>query len=64
VVAAAAARHGGQVVAQLPGLLPEAAALARMAVDLAPEREPLAPLYLRPPDAKPQGDKSIARALR
>jgi len=63
-VAAAAARQGRHLTAQLPGLLPEAAALARMAVDLAPEGEPLAPLYLRPPDAKPQSDKSIARALR
>jgi tRNA threonylcarbamoyladenosine biosynthesis protein TsaB len=61
-VAAAAATSGRSVTACLPDLLPDAAALARMAVRLPASQAPLAPLYLRPPDAKPQDGKSIARA--
>ncbi len=61
-VAAAAARAGRGVTALLPHLLPDAAALARMAFKLPASQAPLAPLYLRPPDAKPQDGKSIARA--
>jgi len=63
-VAAAAERIGRPVMARLAGLLPSAVALARMAADLAPAEGPLQPLYLRPPDAKPQDGKSIARAQR
>ncbi|MEZ5852759.1 MAG: tRNA (adenosine(37)-N6)-threonylcarbamoyltransferase complex dimerization subunit type 1 TsaB [Hyphomicrobiaceae bacterium] len=40
---------------------PHAAALARLAATL-PVLDPVRPLYLRPPDAKPQGDKSLPRA--
>lgn len=47
--------------ALLPGLQPDAAALADMAFGLAPLDAPLRPLYLRPPDAKPQEGKSVAR---
>jgi tRNA threonylcarbamoyladenosine biosynthesis protein TsaB len=61
-VAAAAARGGRQATARLPDLLPHSTALAALAVDLAPGDSPIAPLYLRPPDAKPQVGKSIARS--
>lgn len=61
-VAAATKVSGRQARACLPGLLPEATALARIAAALAPVSGPLQPLYLRPPDAKPQDGKSIARA--
>jgi tRNA threonylcarbamoyladenosine biosynthesis protein TsaB len=61
-VAAAAASAGRRVTARLPHLLPDAAALARMAFELPASQAPLVPLYLRPPDAKPQDGKSIARA--
>ena len=61
-VAAAAAAAGRSVTARLPELLPDAAALARMAIALPASQAPLVPLYLRPPDAKPQDGKSIARA--
>lgn len=40
---------------------PHAAVLARLAEGL-PVLDPVRPLYLRPPDAKPQGDKSLPRA--
>lgn len=38
---------------------PEASVLAHMAVSRPPEDGPLRPVYLRPPDAKPQGDKAV-----
>jgi tRNA threonylcarbamoyladenosine biosynthesis protein TsaB len=63
-VAETATRAGRQATARLADLLPEASALAALAVELAPAAEPLAPLYLRAPDAKPQDGKSIARAQR
>ena len=61
-VAATATEMGRQAVAELPDLLPDARALARMAPDLPVAEAPLAPLYLRAPDAKPQDGKTIARA--
>lgn len=64
VVAEAATRAGRRAEARLPDLLPDATALAALAVGLAPAEMPLAPLYLRAPDAKPQVGKSIARAPR
>jgi tRNA threonylcarbamoyladenosine biosynthesis protein TsaB len=63
-VAEAATRAGRRGTARLADLLPEATALAALAVGLVPAEAPLAPLYLRPPDAKPQDGKSIARAQR
>ncbi len=63
-VAEAAMRAGRRGTAQLAGLLPEATALAALAANIAPGKAPVAPLYLRPPDAKPQDGKSIARAPR
>jgi tRNA threonylcarbamoyladenosine biosynthesis protein TsaB len=61
-VAAAAKGSGRNVTARLPHLLPDAAALAHMAFALPASQAPLTPLYLRPPDAKPQEGKAIARA--
>lgn len=40
---------------------PDARVLARMALDLPVLTEPLRPLYLRPPDAKPQTGKAVER---
>lgn len=61
-VAEAAERAGRSAEARLADLLPDATALAALATSLNPGELPLAPLYLRPPDAKPQAGKSIARA--
>lgn len=58
----AAADSARSMSAKLPRLLPDAAALARMAFALPASQAPLVPLYLRPPDAKPQEGKAIARA--
>ncbi len=54
LLAEAAARRGSQVGVALPDLQPDAAALAELALAHAPNGRPVAPLYLRPPDAKPQ----------
>jgi len=51
---------GGQGEAAFPDLLPEARSLALMAPDLAPT-QPLRPLYLRAPDARPQAGTSLPR---
>lgn len=48
----------------LAGLQPDARTLARMALELPPLKEPLRPLYLRPPDAKPQAGKAVERRGR
>ena len=58
---AATADGARNVMAKLPNLLPDAAALARMAFALPASQASLVPLYLRPPDAKPQEGKAIAR---
>jgi tRNA threonylcarbamoyladenosine biosynthesis protein TsaB len=60
--ASPAKSSGRKVMARLPSLLPDAAALARMAFALPASQAPLVPLYLRPPDAKPQDGKATARA--
>jgi tRNA threonylcarbamoyladenosine biosynthesis protein TsaB len=60
-VAEAAVQGGRQARAALPDLLPDAIALAALASGLDASDAPIAPFYLRPPDAKPQ-DKAIARA--
>lgn len=57
----AALDAGRDAEARLPQLQPDARTLARLAPKL-PERKPLVPLYLRPPDAKPQIGKSLPRA--
>jgi tRNA threonylcarbamoyladenosine biosynthesis protein TsaB len=61
-VAALAAEAGRNARAALPGLLPDATALARIGAILPASAAPLAPLYLRPPDARPQDGKAVARA--
>jgi tRNA threonylcarbamoyladenosine biosynthesis protein TsaB len=61
-VAAASSEQGRDAVAHLPDLLPDAAALAHIAVAMRVTDDPLIPFYLRPPDAKPQVGKAIARA--
>lgn len=59
-LAAAAAMRAGSVTAGLPDLQPDAAALAHLAMALEPAPTPVAPLYLRPPDAKPQAGGAVA----
>jgi tRNA threonylcarbamoyladenosine biosynthesis protein TsaB len=61
-VADAILAAGGEAEAPLPDLQPHARSLALMAADLAPI-SPVRPLYLRPPDVKPQVDKSLSRAV-
>ena len=62
-IALEAARRGGrQLRASFADLLPEARDLAAIAMNRAPQHQQVAPLYLRAPDAKPQADKSLARA--
>ena len=61
-VAAAATRAGRNATARLPDLLPNAIALAHIAASHEASDAPLIPFYLRPPDAKPQDGKAIARA--
>lgn len=60
-VAGAIAAAGGRAQARLFDLQPDARSLALLAADLTPV-SPLRPLYLRPPDVKPQADKSLTRA--
>lgn len=60
-VAEAARQIGRSASSQLSTLQPDARDLARMAPALS-VHSPLVPLYLRPPDAKPQIGKSLPRA--
>ena len=60
-VAEAAVASGRPAEAALPDLLPDAVALAHIAAAGVPSEGPLVPLYLRPPDARPQEGKAIAR---
>src|SRR5262249_10021380 len=52
--AEAAAQRGRKVQIALPGLQPSAAALAEIALESGETVPILRPLYLRPPDARPQ----------
>jgi tRNA threonylcarbamoyl adenosine modification protein YeaZ len=52
---------GRTIHADFPDLLPDAAALAIIAAGRKPSEHPPRPLYLRPPDAKPQTGKSFER---
>ena len=61
-VADAIVAGGGQAQARLPDLAPHARSLALLAEGLIPPTS-LRPLYLRPPDVKPQADKSLFRAV-
>lgn len=61
LVSEAAEASGRTAEAVLPELQPEASKLAEMALDRRPIEGALHPLYLRPPDAKPQAGKSVPR---
>lgn len=60
-LAAAALRRQCQVEALLPDLEPSAVALAQLGLEAAETLPSLHPLYLRPPDAKPQAAAALAR---
>jgi tRNA threonylcarbamoyl adenosine modification protein YeaZ len=53
--------RGRAVEAKLPDLQPNASALAELALEADETLPTLRPLYLRPPDAKPQAAASVAR---
>lgn len=60
---ATAVAAAGRAVRMRDGLLfPAMGVAVQRAVGRAPEVGPVVPLYLRPPDAKPQDGKSLARA--
>ena len=61
-VATVASGQGRDASSHFPDLLPNAMALAFIAAALRATDDPLIPFYLRPPDAKPQVGKAIARA--
>lgn len=61
MLADAAAAQTRAIRAILPDLLPEAADLALLVATRPPSDRAAKPLYLRPPDAKPQIGKSFAR---
>jgi tRNA threonylcarbamoyladenosine biosynthesis protein TsaB len=58
--AEAGARRGRKLQAELPELQPSAAALAEIALEAGETIPMLRPLYLRPPDARPQA-QAVAR---
>jgi len=60
-LAAAARDSGREVDAKLIDLEPSAVALAHLAQDAGDSVPTLRPLYLRPPDAKPQRAAAVAR---
>jgi tRNA threonylcarbamoyl adenosine modification protein YeaZ len=62
-LAEAAGRHGRHVRAMSPDLQPSAAVLAELALGANETLPTLRPLYLRPPDAKPQASMGLARRL-
>jgi len=61
LLAEAAARREALIEARLPELQPSAAALAALAADSGESVSALRPLYLRPPDARPQTQAAVAR---
>jgi tRNA threonylcarbamoyl adenosine modification protein YeaZ len=61
LLAEAAQRRGQSVAATLPELQPSAAALAEIAAESGKSVPVLRPLYLRPPDAKPQAQQVARR---
>jgi tRNA A37 threonylcarbamoyladenosine modification protein TsaB len=61
LVSGAATSTGLEFDTVLPDLQPRASTLASMALKRTACEGPLHPLYLRPPDAKPQTGKAIPR---
>jgi len=60
-LAEAAMLRGHRIDAKLPDLQPNAAALAELALEAGETLPTLRPLYLRPPDAKPQAAAALTR---
>ncbi len=60
-LAAAALHRQRWIEAKLPDLQPSAAVLAELAFEAGETLATLRPLYLRPPDAKPQAAAAVAR---
>jgi tRNA A37 threonylcarbamoyladenosine modification protein TsaB len=60
-LAEAASLRGHRLEAKLPDLQPNAASLAELALEADETLPTLRPLYLRPPDAKPQAAAAVAR---
>jgi tRNA threonylcarbamoyl adenosine modification protein YeaZ len=61
LLAEAAGQRGRSIEAKLPELQPNAEALAEIAFASGETVSVLRPLYLRPPDAKPQAQVQVAR---
>lgn len=61
LLADAAERGHARVRVVLSDLQPDAAALAEIAASREPAVDPVRPLYVRPPDAKPQSGAAIPR---
>ena len=61
LLAEAAAPAGRVIEARLPELQPSAGALAEIACDSGERAPTLRPIYLRPPDAKPQAQAVLRR---
>jgi tRNA threonylcarbamoyladenosine biosynthesis protein TsaB len=61
-IAAAVTAVGGVARARAGMIFPDMAAAVVRAANRVPATRPVEPLYLRPPDAKPQDGKSLARA--
>jgi tRNA A37 threonylcarbamoyladenosine modification protein TsaB len=60
-LAEAAMLRGYRLEAKLADLQPNASALAELALEAEETLPTLRPLYLRPPDAKPQATAAVAR---
>jgi tRNA threonylcarbamoyladenosine biosynthesis protein TsaB len=61
LLAEAAMRQGHAIEPRLPELQPSAGALAEIASESGTSVSTLKPLYLRPPDAKPQAQNAVSR---
>ena len=61
LLAESGARRGRSIEATLPELQPSASALAEIASESAETSATLRPLYLRPPDARPQAQAILRR---
>ncbi len=61
LLAEASALRGRRIETALPELQPSAAALAEIALEASETHQTLRPLYLRPPDARPQAPGVLRR---